>query len=164
MAKKTLPYREGTWFAVPLRTNGFALGVVARLDGDGTVWGYFFGPPYDSVPSCSATEGLEPQASIAQERFGDLGLIEGEWPIVGESITWDRSGWPLPDFVRADREEGWAWKVVYSDKDLSPVSEEPCDISLADSLPRDSLAGSGAVELVLTHLLKERSGSSKGAT
>ncbi len=31
MAKQK--YEEGDWFAVPLRNGGYALGVVARLDG-----------------------------------------------------------------------------------------------------------------------------------
>lgn len=28
---KSIPYREGSLFAVPLRNNGFAVGVVARM-------------------------------------------------------------------------------------------------------------------------------------
>jgi len=29
-----LPYEEGTWFAVPLRTNGFGVGIIARMKAD----------------------------------------------------------------------------------------------------------------------------------
>ena len=40
-----LCYKEGTWFAVPLLPNGFAVGRVARHAKKGLmILGYFFGP------------------------------------------------------------------------------------------------------------------------
>lgn len=39
-------YREGIWFTAPLQSGGFVRGVVARLDGETGILGYF------SVPAC----------------------------------------------------------------------------------------------------------------
>ena len=150
---KKLPYREGTWFAVPLRSEGYALGVVARLDGGGTIFGYFFGPQHESVPTQEVTKNLRPDDAVYSCQFGDLGLIEKSWFIIGESAEWCREAWPLPPFIRADIDDGIAWKVVYSDDNLELVSEERCDLALAEIYPKDSLAGSGFVELRLTRKL-----------
>ena len=40
MARK-LPYSEGDVFAVPLPDGGYGVGVVTRMDGKGSVLGYF---------------------------------------------------------------------------------------------------------------------------
>src|SRR2546427_613319 len=98
----TLPYSEGTVFFVPLRKGGYARGVVARASREGKVLlGYFFGP---RLPSADVTEcgDLDPAKAILRLRFGDLGLINGEWPIRGRVPGWDRSRWPMPHFVRKD--------------------------------------------------------------
>ena len=36
-------YREGDWFAVPLRDGGYAAGLIARANPKGVLLGYFFG-------------------------------------------------------------------------------------------------------------------------
>jgi len=86
-----LPYREGTWFAVPLQEGGFAAGLVARTTSRGRViLCYFFGPRQESVPILAEVEGLQPSGAIRALRVGDLGLIQGDWPIVGQSAAWYR--------------------------------------------------------------------------
>lgn len=35
---------KGAVFLIPLRDFGYAIGVLARSDGDGQCFGYFFGP------------------------------------------------------------------------------------------------------------------------
>jgi hypothetical protein len=49
---RRIKYYEGQWFAIPLRTGGYGLGVVVR-GGNKTKGGlgYFFGPRYDSIPN-----------------------------------------------------------------------------------------------------------------
>jgi len=96
MAK--LPYKEGTWFAVPLRGGGYATGLVARhIPGEGKiVLAYFFGPKRQTIPSMEELEGLTPDMAIKVIRVGDLGLFEGSWPIVGDSPKWQRERWPMP--------------------------------------------------------------------
>src|SRR5580658_8156552 len=80
-----LPNREGTLFAVPLRGGGFAVGVVARATNKGKViLCYFFGPRRDSIPALNDMVKLKPESAICVLRIGDLGLINGEWPIIGE--------------------------------------------------------------------------------
>jgi len=153
MAKKRrLPYPEGTWFAVPLRREGFAVGLLTRVAGDGPVFGYFFGPRRTQVPDIHETETLAPQDAIFVALFGDLGLLNGEWPVIGQHRKWDRDEWPLPALVRVDEMANKAWQVAYSDQ-LQVVSEEPLDPSLAKESPRDGLWGYGAVEKRLTRLL-----------
>jgi hypothetical protein len=144
------PYDEGDVFAVPLRKGGFAHGVVARVAPGGKVlFGYFFGPKTD-VPGKDLT--LHPADSLLKVRFGDLGLINGEWPVVGKVEDWDRGDWPMPEFVRRDPLSGRAWKVRYMDGDPSAVEvERPTDAECDG--PTDSLSGYGAVEIRLTKLL-----------
>lgn len=154
MAKKRINYREGDWFAVPLRDGGYAVGVVARMDGRGGVLGYFFGPRRDTVPSLEEVHDLDPGQTLRIIRFGDLGLIENEWPIIGQSKAWERDHWPLPDFGRLEEVSGRALRVEYSEDNLAAAAGEtqgPRDE--VAKLPRDALSGAGAVELVLTHLL-----------
>lgn len=57
MAKR-LPYREGTWFALPLRKGGYAVGVVARMAPRGRIiLAYFFGPKRNQIPSTYKPSG-----------------------------------------------------------------------------------------------------------
>ena len=151
---KKLPYSEGTWFAIPLRNGGFGVGVVARATRKGRViLAYFFGPRRDAVPSLSELEHLTPDKAICAICVGDLGLITGTWPIVGNLKSWDRSLWPMPVFVRRDPISRKAWKVYYSDTDPNlPVSEVRTSYD-DTSLRKDSLYGAGAAEIELTELL-----------
>lgn len=150
----TLPYEEGTWFAVPLRSGGHGVGVVARATKKGKVLlGYFFGPRREAVPPLNETSSLRPEKAVRVLRFGDLSLVNKEWPIIGRSSTWDRRCWPIPSFVRSDELSGRAWKIDYADDDPNEVvSEKPITNGGAD-LERDAVLGAGAVELVLTKLL-----------
>ncbi len=152
MSRKKVPYSEGTWFAVPLQNGGYAIGTVARLDGDGVTFGYFFGPKKASVPSESEVARLQCRDAVWTGQFGDLGLLEGRWPIIWHDPSWNRDEWPLPPFVRVDVISGQASKAVYSD-DLDFEYEEPCDPELASQYPKDALSGDVAVEIRLTRLL-----------
>ena len=152
---KKLPYREGSWFAVPLRTGGYALGVVARMAPEGRIIvAYFFGRKYKEIPRTDVLKALEPVHAIKRLRLGDLGLVNGDWLIVGESEPWRRGDWPLPQFVRRDDLSKRAWRVSYSDSDPSKlIAEEgvPFDVK---GLEVSDLYGYGAVELLLTKMLK----------
>lgn len=148
----SLPYREGSAFLVPLRTGGYARGIVARCTAKGKVLlGCFFGPRLES-PGDIMLDDFEPAHAILCVRFGDLGLLNGQWPIVGKLPDWDRSRWPMPDFVRRDDLSRKAWLVRYSDDDPSLIEEEH-PTGFDSKLERDSVYGYGAVEIVLTKLL-----------
>ena len=148
-----LPYTEGTVFSLPLREGGFARGVVTRAAPEGAVlYGYFFGPKLSS-PDERREDRLRPDTAIAQMIFGDLGLLNGEWKIIGELPNWDRDAWPMPDFVRRDPVGKRAWRVRRSDTDPSKIdSEEP--VSFETNLPPNTSSGYGAVEIKLTQLLR----------
>lgn len=151
---RRLPYSEGDWFAVPLReSGGYGIGVVARHDRRGGVIGYLFNLRRDDIPTLDDVAGLRPSDAIRVMRFGDLGLIRSQWPILGKLEEWRPDDWPIPAFSRREP-TGRAFRVIYSADDLrGPVREEPITEDECDRLPRDALSGAGAVELVLTQLL-----------
>jgi hypothetical protein len=151
-----LPYHEGTLFAVPLRTGGYGLGIIARLSGNGVAFGYFFGPHRKSVPSVSEVQHLLPDESILRIKFGDLGLMNGEWPTIGHLAGFKRNVWQMPPLIRVDDTSNNAWKEWYTD-DLEIISEEPCNLELSEEYPKSILAGYGAVEKRLTRLIASSS-------
>jgi hypothetical protein len=78
-----LPCSEGDVFALPLRAGGWGRGVVTRMAPKGNVlFGYFFGPRTASADEVGEQD-LKPDLAILQMRFGDLGLLNGEWRVVG---------------------------------------------------------------------------------
>ena len=152
-----LPYEEGSVFAMPLGNGGFARGVVARSTRVGRVLlGYFFGPHLET--SASATlDHLHPDQAVTRIRFGDLGLIDGRWVIIGKVPNWDRADWPIPDFVRRDPISRKAWLVRYSDVDpLRSASELLSDYDDLQGLDSDGLFGAGAAETKISKLLAPR--------
>lgn len=154
--KKTLPYREGAWFGVPLRHGGYAVGVVARMRPRGKViLGYLFGPKREAMPTLAELASLRPEDAIKCLRMGDLGLVNGVWPVIGELPEWHRDAWGMPAFVRRDKLSTRAKRIIYSDSDpsLDGIEREesvPYDIT---GLEEDALYGYGSVELKLTKLL-----------
>lgn len=148
-----LPYCEGTWFAVPLRQGGFAVGVVARATARGKViLCYFFGPRRTAVPVLVEVERLRPGDAVRAVRVGDLSLLRGDWPIIGQTASWKRSEWPMPPFVRRDPLSRKAWRVYYSDTNPGARDREEPE-QYKSALEDDGLFGSGAAELMLTRLL-----------
>ena len=150
-----LPYREGTWFVVPLRCGGYVPGIVVRSNGNGCIFGYFFGPRHKRIPRLNEVQGLRHEDVAFSIQFGDLGLLEEHWPIIGESEQWESKAWPMPPFIHIDESSGKACLRYYSEHTLKFIKEEPCDISLASEYPEDGLAGYGFVEARLTKLLGE---------
>jgi hypothetical protein len=145
-------YSEGDWFAVPLRNGGYAPGVVARRATGGILLGYFFGPRRASIPPVNEVVQAAANDAVLVERFGDLGIIQHEWHIIGLTPNWNRDSWPVPHFVRKDPLSGDLYIVEYSDS-----LQELCCMKVFQSdaiaLPQDGIAGYGAVEIQLTKLL-----------
>jgi len=150
---KKLPYTEGSVFLVPLRKGGYARGVVARASPKGKgLLGYFFGPRLGSAEEGN-TNALNPGDAMLRVIFGDLGLINGEWVILGKVPDWDRTEWPMPDFVRRDPVGSRKPMLVrYSDDDPMRIEAE-FPIEDDSGLAVDSAYGYGAVEIELTKLL-----------
>jgi hypothetical protein len=88
--------------------------------------------------------------------FGDLHLLEEKWPVLGKTVGWDKTDWPLPSFFRIDVISGKCRRISYSEDTLLQVMEEPCGEYDQKALPRDGFDGAGAVEIALTALLSSR--------
>ena len=150
-------YDEGDWFAVPLQGGGFAAGIIARTmpQKEGVLLGYFFGPKRDEVPTPDDLRGLSASDAVLVERFGDLGVVQGTWPLLGHINGWDRNAWPTPPFGRFEELTGRAFKVIYDDADPNRLHcEEQVDRSELADMPKDGLSGAGAVEKMLAQLLR----------
>lgn len=153
MGRVKLPYREGTWFGVPLEDKSFAVGVVARKHRSGAVlFGYFFGPRFAVPPTPAQLKTLRPSDAALVCRFGDLGLIRNWWPIICHQEVFSREDWPMPKFVRQD--ETRTELIEYRDDDLQ--TEVRCEMvaaSVASGYPEDSLYGYEAVQIRLHKIL-----------
>lgn len=149
-----LPYKEGDIFAVPLKTGGFGLGVVARCPAQGKVLlGYFFAGPKTEPPKVGGVPNLRADDAVLIARFGDLSLYRRDWPVVGHISDWDRRDWPMPSFALQDPlSSKRAWKITYSEDDpAQEVNREPAG---PDShLQPAALYGAGAVEIALSELV-----------
>src|SRR5262245_60721424 len=112
---------------MPLRNGGFVLGLVARATTTGTViLSCFFGPRRNCIPKLSEIKDLRPADAVRVIRVGDLGLIENQWPVIGEYAHWKREEWPMPVFLRKEPLSGRCWRIYYSDTDPNRVlHEEP---------------------------------------
>ena len=150
-----LNYQEGDWFEVPLSPGvpGVAVGVVARMDGRGGVLGYFF--LLDKAPSASERAALLPGDADAVMRFGNLGLIQSEWPILGP-VGWDRAEWDFPPAFAHQDVVSKKWVLRYRSDPWGVFEREvPTTEQIAGTLPRDGMAGSGAVEGYLSKLARQ---------
>lgn len=159
--RKRIKYSEGQWFAVPLKTGGYALGIIVRgnYKTKGGL-GYFFGPRYKEVPDERETWLKKPSDAILITWFGDLGIIWGRWPLIPSTRPFRREEWPVPKFQRIDAlNPAKGWLVEYSQEVAGigelPIRETYCDAKELMELPKDSLLGYEAVEIVLTKLLSE---------
>jgi hypothetical protein len=156
MVKRMLPYQEGTWFAVPLRDSGYALGLVARSNDKGIALGYFFGPKHNDIPRNENISRLRPEDAILIRLFGDLGLIQGKWPVICHDPAWNRTKWPLPHFGKIAADKSRAIMVQYSEENINKeVQEQSISVEEAQRLPEDGLSGYGAIEIRLTRLLRD---------
>lgn len=148
--------REGTWFAVPTLSEGYALGLLARASRSGIHLGYFFGPRLATVPTSKAVSagGFGIHDVVTIEIFGAPELNDGRWPTIGRDPSWDEHAWPLPAFGVVEPLRGIAFRRVYPNDDpserprqtvVSPVEQE--------RLPRDRLCDALALRRVLERKL-----------
>lgn len=145
-------YLAGSCFLVPLRNGGYARGVVARLNGKGLVFGYFFGPRLASPEDASAC-GLRPDQAVLIGKFGDLSLTSGAWKSLGLVEAWTPKEWPMPPLVRVDEATGQATLSFYDERTFECIKEEVAPSGSQDRYPYDRTMGAGAVEIRLSKLL-----------
>lgn len=151
-----LPYCSGTTFLVPLRSSGFARGVVARASPTGRILlGYFFGPILYSVQEADLSN-LMPDQALIRLFCGDLGLVTNRWITRGMLPLWKKSDWAVPLLVRLDPLGQFEPRVVkYSDDDPRVIESEYA-LTTEKNLGEDCVYGAGAVEKALTRLLKNK--------
>lgn len=150
---KKLPYGNGTWFAIPLRNGGYGTGLVARHSGNGVILIYLFGPKRPQPPDIDDLEGLTKAGAVKVAIAGDLGLIDGSWPVVGQFENWNPGEWPMPRFLRKDDLARIAWLVTYADNNPNQVIAEERVPFETTGFERDVLSGAGAIEIILARLL-----------
>lgn len=72
---KKLPI-EGTVFLVPLRAEGYAVGVLARANGEGQCFGYFFGRRVMGPDEVNVSK-LAPEDAVLKESLETWNYCEG---------------------------------------------------------------------------------------
>ncbi|MFN8526298.1 MAG: Imm26 family immunity protein [Chloroflexota bacterium] len=147
------PYNEGDWFAVPLSSDDFAVGRVARHDRGHGVLGYFFGKRYASPPSARELTDLHSRDAVDIRECSDLGLRDLSWPVIGQLGTWTRSAWPMPIRGRAETPTRCRRIVHLRDTLGKPTAEETVSLEEAMSFHRDRTSGFLAVQNALSFLL-----------
>lgn len=147
MSRRRLP-PLGSIFLVPLRSKGFATGLLARASGKGHAFGYFFGPRIDSLDAVDST-ALRPGDAVLVGQFGDLELLRGNWPVGSVLPGWKPSDWPMLPMGRTDEKAERAWISTYDD-DFNCIKEIEVPPAAASRYPYDRLMGAGAVEIRLT--------------
>lgn len=153
--KTKVSYTEGDVVAVPLKSGGFAQGLVARKGPDGDLLMYFFGPRRETVPHSVETPLLRNLACAAW-RTCDDGIAEGKWPIIGTLDDFQYQEWPMPPYTRTCDITGRKTIVYFRDDDPFEVASErdATDDEVA-TLDRAGLKFCSAVEGGLDRLLKD---------
>ncbi|MBS3950326.1 MAG: immunity 26/phosphotriesterase HocA family protein [Peptococcaceae bacterium] len=158
MAKEHMKYYEGQWFAIPLQEGGYALGIIVRgnYQTKGGL-GYFFGPRYDHLPEEKETLRKKPEDAILITQFGDLGIINGSWPIIQSSRPFIKEEWPIPKFGSANPLLPQKAFIREYQQDgsgnLQIVRELVVDAKVIEGIPSDGSMGGGAVEIHLSKLI-----------
>jgi len=151
---KLQPYREGSWFAVPLGSGGYATGLVARLSPQGKVMlAYLFGPTHWTRPTLADVQDLKAEDALKVIRTGDVAVANGRWPVLGNMVNFRREDWPVPMFIRRADALKRAWQATYADDPAKPEREVSVPYE-TQGLESDSLFGYGSTELLMTKLLE----------
>ena len=91
-------FEEGEWFALPLRVDGWGVGVIARTSVPYRMvhlLGYFFGPARPAIPTLEDVVGLRAEDALLFGFFSGRPLSDELWPMIGRDPAWDRERWPI---------------------------------------------------------------------
>ena len=150
---KQRPYEEGTWFAVPLPSRGYAAGIVVRRSPtrDHVLIGYFFGPRRETPPRLEEVCSLKVGDAIACIRCGDRGILKEGWLVVGAAPDFERARWPMSVYTMKPSLTEMVLSVRYDESNPAVEIERAPVESLTEYSA--GLAGSGFVEAKLDSLL-----------
>lgn len=91
--------------------------------------------------------------------FGDLGIIDGSWPLISTQRPFQREEWPVPRFgdpYATNTSKAWLSEYDQNTHGFSlPIRRYLVPIEEIATLPRDGVFMAGAVEQELTCLLSE---------
>ena len=93
--------RPGTWFALPLPSGGYALGlVVRRAEGriPKRIFCYFFGPRVGSAKDFSLPVTTTAANRIFFARTDDRAFKNGRWIVIEQIDQFNGDLWPMPPF------------------------------------------------------------------
>jgi len=157
MNQQNFPYAAGDWIAVPLK-DGWAIGLIARVNQYGACLGYFFSPLLKERPNVEQLKSFRPEQAVLVRRFHSLELEEGKWPILGRLSDWDYRQWPVPKFrFRHDIARKWIIRQYDDCLNFGPERWGATDEEVRD-LPDDGTSYGGALKLHLADLLGTKAG------
>ena len=150
---KKLKLKEGTVFAIPLKHEGYGIGLISKKYRNIAV-GYFFKNIYKEIP-VQVPEFIFKKNNISLvARFSVIGIEIGEWPIVESKFCFDSAEWPMPTFKMQDPITEKYYAVTYDETLLNEKKYRITDQE-EKKLFSDGLFGSGALEKKLSMLLSE---------
>ncbi len=146
-------YSEGDFFAVPLKSGGYGIGIVVCAGAKGTAVGRFFLPVQDEIPAIDKLNRYDERDSVHIEHFRDGGLRDGTWKIIGQHPRWDSYEWPIPRFgvfqPNANDSAGQAFEVEL-DEDLKAFRQKKISIDQFRTLPLEMISSSKAAQITIT--------------
>lgn len=155
-------HREGDWFAVPLQSGGYGVGVIARLGVLSDALGYFFGPRRDTVPRLHEVAALPPANAVWVAMFTTMGFDWKTWQRIGHDAHWQREAFAVPRFFGQEGDRDASGRLLHCayayDDTLSfvrPVSPQTIAEEEYERLPRNSIYYPAAAEAMLTRLLTD---------
>ena len=151
-----LNFHDGSWLAVPLIRGVCCIVLAARLGFCVLFLGNFFGKRVKRPPTLADVADLRANDAILVTQFGDLGLIEGLWRIIGPHPEWNAADWPVPLFGRIDIVTPSRATLVEYNERLETVRETSVASKTIENLPDDGVAGYLFVEELLDHLISNK--------
>jgi hypothetical protein len=146
---------EGSCFAIPLPSGGFALGLLTQLLAGKLPFGYFFGPRRPTPPQQEELARLNPSDAILRVKFGDTEIQNGRWHNLGQVEPWRADSWPTPPHTSGEAGRGLVWRMEYprDARKSDSVRLERVSAKDAEGLGSDRVMGALAVEKELDRQL-----------
>ena len=148
---KKVKATSGSVVLVPLAPGEFAVGVVVHTAGKGPCVGAFFGPRVSDA-SHVALDELRIENAVWVCWFGDYGIHNRLWPVIGSIPNWSNAPWSVTRFTRSHDNPALCYVTEY-DSLLNLKAEHLVPAALGRGLPDDALFGSGIVEKRLAKLV-----------
>ncbi len=151
--QKRIKFRGGEIVLVPLKSGGFARGLIVRSDSKSKLFGRFFWPRlYEEAPLDQSD--IRSGSDIWCKLFLGDGLQDRRWKVVSMLVDWSAEDWPLPKFKWRPGypySRGPWYEITLSEGTLEEVSRRiaKSEVGLVDN----DIANSRYVEAILDDLL-----------